>query len=82
MRMISSACISLALVAEGVADLFWYTNLCMWDMAAGYVLVTEAGGTVLTVHGKPFDLHGKTVLAASSVEIAKYAAQSTAFDHY
>ncbi|MGH7174351.1 MAG: 3'(2'),5'-bisphosphate nucleotidase CysQ family protein [Gemmataceae bacterium] len=52
-----SAGIKLAMVARGEVDLYVndYTQFHDWDIAAGHVLVTEAGGTVTGLHGE--ELH-------------------------
>ncbi len=62
-RRAGAAAIDLAYVACGRLDLFWEFSLNPWDMAAGVLLVREAGGTVTDMHGSPFDLRGKHVLA-------------------
>jgi len=43
--------LDLADVACGRYDAFWELKLNPWDMAAGYLLVREAGGVVTTVDG-------------------------------
>ncbi len=48
-----SAAIDLAYVACGRLDAFWEFGLNPWDMAAGMVLVSEAGGRVTDMHGAP-----------------------------
>ena len=45
-RRTGSAAYDLALVAAGVFDGFWELNLSLWDVAAGTLLVEEAGGKV------------------------------------
>ena len=45
-RRAGSATLDLAYVAAGRVDAFWETTLSPWDMAAGIVLVEEAGGRV------------------------------------
>jgi len=45
-RRLGSAALDLAWVAAGRYDAFWERNLNPWDVAAGLLLVTEAGGTV------------------------------------
>ena len=52
-RRTGSAAIDLAYVACGRLDLFWEFGLKPWDMAAGTLLVTEAGGRVSDMHGAP-----------------------------
>lgn len=62
-RRAGAAAIDLAYVACGRLDLFWEFSLNPWDMAAGVLLVREAGGTVTDMHGGPFHLRSKHVLA-------------------
>jgi myo-inositol-1(or 4)-monophosphatase len=50
-RRTGSAAIDLAYVASGRLDAFWEFGLKPWDMAAGTLLVKEAGGTVSDMHG-------------------------------
>lgn len=45
-RADGASALDLALVAEGVYDGLWQIGLKLWDIAAGYLLVTEAGGAV------------------------------------
>ncbi|MBV8903820.1 MAG: inositol monophosphatase [Acidobacteriia bacterium] len=58
-----SAAIDLAYTACGRLEAFWEFGLNPWDMAAGTLLVQEAGGTVSGMRGEPLDLHGRYVLA-------------------
>jgi len=58
-----SAAIDLAYTACGRLEAFWEFGLNPWDMAAGTLLVEEAGGKVSGMRGEPFDLHGKYLLA-------------------
>ncbi len=62
-RRAGAAAIDLAYVACGRLDFFWEFNLNPWDMAAGVLLVREAGGACTDMHGAPFDLRGPHVLA-------------------
>ena len=62
-RRAGAAAIDLAYVACGRLDAFWEFALNPWDMAAGVLLVREAGGTVTDMRGKAFDLHGTNILA-------------------
>ena len=52
-RRTGSAAIDLAYVAAGRLDLFWEFGLKPWDMAAGALLVAEAGGRVSDMNGRP-----------------------------
>jgi myo-inositol-1(or 4)-monophosphatase len=58
-----SAAIDLAYTACGRLEGFWEFGLNPWDMAAGALLVEEAGGKVSNMRGEKFDLNGKHVLA-------------------
>ncbi|HEY1756521.1 MAG TPA: inositol monophosphatase family protein [Bryobacteraceae bacterium] len=66
-RRAGAAAIDLAYVACGRLDLFWEFSLNPWDMAAGVLLVREAGGTVTNPRGGPFDLRGGHVLADNTL---------------
>ena len=60
-RRFGAAALDLAWVAAGRMDGFWERDLSPWDLAAGLLLVTEAGGKVTTAEG------GDDILAAGSV---------------
>jgi myo-inositol-1(or 4)-monophosphatase len=57
-----SAAIDLAYTACGRLEAFWEFGLNPWDMAAGTLLVQEAGGRASGMLGEPLDLHGRYVL--------------------
>jgi myo-inositol-1(or 4)-monophosphatase len=50
-----SAALNLAYVACGRMDAFWSSSLKPWDVAAGSLLVTEAGGNMTRMNGDAFD---------------------------
>ncbi|MEZ5400768.1 MAG: inositol monophosphatase family protein [Bryobacteraceae bacterium] len=58
-RRSGSAAIDLAYVACGRLDGFWEFGLNPWDMAAGILLIEEAGGRCSDMNGNPADLRGK-----------------------
>jgi myo-inositol-1(or 4)-monophosphatase len=62
-RRAGSAAIDLAYVACGRLDAFWEFGLKPWDMAAGILLVREAGGTCSSMKGEPVSLTGPHLLA-------------------
>jgi myo-inositol-1(or 4)-monophosphatase len=64
-RRAGSAALDLAYLAAGRFDGFWELKLAPWDMAAGWLLVEEAGGVVTDLHGDPFDLHSPHILASN-----------------
>lgn len=62
-RRAGAAALDLAYVACGRLDAFWEFGLNPWDMAAGILLVREAGGTCGDMHGGPFQIRGPHMLA-------------------
>jgi myo-inositol-1(or 4)-monophosphatase len=66
-RRLGSAALDLAYVAAGRLDGFWEGRLNPWDMAAGVLVVTEAGGSVTDFSGRPVDIFRKEVLATNGI---------------
>ena len=64
-RRIGAASLDLAWVAAGRFDGYWERDLKDWDMAAGLLLVTEAGGKVTNADGGDAILGGGSVLASN-----------------
>jgi myo-inositol-1(or 4)-monophosphatase len=64
-RRAGSAALDLCYVAAGRFDGFWEMKLGPWDLAAGSLIVKEAGGKVTDFQGKPLGLHGSHVLASN-----------------
>ena len=62
-RRAGSAALDLSYVACGRLDAFWEFGLNPWDMAAGVLLIREAGGTCSDMHGAPLNLRGPHILA-------------------
>jgi myo-inositol-1(or 4)-monophosphatase len=62
-RRPGAAALDLAYVACGRLDLFWEFNLHPWDIAAGVLLIQEAGGVCTDMLGASLDLRGPHVLA-------------------
>jgi myo-inositol-1(or 4)-monophosphatase len=62
-RRAGSAALDLAYVACGRLDGYWEFGLNPWDMAAGILLVEEAGGKVTDMHGGPATLKSPHVMA-------------------
>lgn len=62
-RRARAAAIDLAYVACGRLDAFWEFGLNPWDMAAGVLLIGEAGGRTSDMRGAPASLQGPTLLA-------------------
>lgn len=65
LRRTGSACVDLAWVASGRFDAFYEYDLQPWDLAAGTLLVREAGGLVTDLDGKPDVLKAGEVIAAN-----------------
>jgi myo-inositol-1(or 4)-monophosphatase len=66
-RRAGSAALDLASVASGRFDGFWEFNLNPWDLAAGVLLVEEAGGQVTGFFGQPFRLADRDVVATNGL---------------
>lgn len=64
-RRMGSAALDLAYVACGRFDGFFEFGLRPWDIAAGALLVSEAGGRVTRIDGRPLELSNGDVLAAN-----------------
>lgn len=64
-RRAGAAALDLCYVAAGRFDGFWEMKLGPWDMAAGCLLVKEAGGKTSDFQGKNLGLDGKQVLASN-----------------
>jgi myo-inositol-1(or 4)-monophosphatase len=59
------ACFSLAYVAAGRLDAYWERQAHPWDVAAGALLVREAGGRVTGGAGQPFDVDEPSIVASN-----------------
>jgi myo-inositol-1(or 4)-monophosphatase len=68
-RRSGSAALNLAHVASGVLDAFWATHIHSWDVAAGVLLIREAGGVVTGRNGLEFDLWKPHFLAAATPQL-------------
>ena len=64
-RIMGTAAAHLAYVAAGRLDAFWEPGLNAWDVAAGILLVEEAGGRVSTFTGQPMTPPGGDILATN-----------------
>jgi len=66
-RRDGSAALNLSYVACGRFDGFWELSLNPWDMAAGYLMVTEAGGIVTSFNGETFSIYGEEIVASNGL---------------
>ena len=65
-RRFGSAALDLAYVAAGRYEGFWERALSPWDMAAGMILVREAGGFVGEIEGKAIRVDSPSIIAANA----------------
>jgi myo-inositol-1(or 4)-monophosphatase len=66
-RRLGSAALAAAYVAAGRADAFWAHRVSPWDVAAGAVLVREAGGVASHFDGRPYADDGPDLLASNGL---------------
>jgi myo-inositol-1(or 4)-monophosphatase len=64
-RRDGSAALNLCYLAAGRFDGFWEGHLAPWDMAAGVLILREAGGVVTDYAGGPFRLERPEILASN-----------------
>lgn len=64
-RRPGAAALDLAYVAAGRLDGFWECKLKPWDVAAGQLLVTEAGGKVTGYGGEPYSVYNHRIVASN-----------------
>lgn len=82
-RRLGSAAVDLCYVACGRFEAFWEVTLSPWDMAAGVLIVEEAGGRFSDFTGAPTSIYKKQVLASNAlvhdkmVEVLRPGAKGT-----
>lgn len=64
-RRAGAAAIDLSYVAAGRFDGYWEEKIAPWDVAAGALLVQEAGGRVTGYGGEPIDIRGARIVATN-----------------
>lgn len=67
MRRLGSAALDFCYVAQGAFDGFWEGTLNPWDMCAGYLIATEAGGKVTNYLNSGFELYTQNVLCSNGL---------------
>ena len=67
LRRTGTAALDMCYVAAGRFDGFWELKLHPWDMAAGVVLVQEAGGRVTDFKGGPHSIYGRQLVATNGL---------------
>lgn len=70
-RRLGSAALNLCYVASGRSDGYWATSLSLWDMAAGWLILERAGGTVTNLSGGPIDIGRPMLVAAANARLGK-----------
>ena len=65
-RRAGSAALDLVHIASGRADGYWEFGLSAWDIAAGILLVTEAGGRVTNMDGNPLNIYMPRLLVSNA----------------
>lgn len=68
-RRLGAAAVDLAYTAAGRFEGFFEVELCPWDVAAGKLLIEEAGGRVTHWDGRPFDIYSRETVFASNGHI-------------
>ncbi|MCC6868021.1 MAG: inositol monophosphatase [Burkholderiales bacterium] len=79
LRRPGAAALDLAYVAAGFSDGFWEVGLNPWDVAAGSLLILEAGGLIGDLAGDENYLHGGQVIAANPKIFAQMVATLAPF---
>lgn len=64
-RMIGSAAIMLAWVANGRLTAYWEYDLSSWDISAGALIIQEAGGRFTDLEGNDFTLRTRKICASN-----------------
>ena len=64
-RVLGTAALALCYVAAGILEGYWEWGLYPWDIAAGIVIVQEAGGRITSPEGSPFGLESGAILATN-----------------
>lgn len=64
-RRLGSAALDLCYVACGRIDGFWEVSLNPWDVAAGHLILNEAGGKITNFQRKKYSIYSKQVLATN-----------------
>jgi myo-inositol-1(or 4)-monophosphatase len=66
-RRDGAAALDLAYVAAGRFDGFWEEGLKPWDVAAGALIIEEAGGRISNYLGAPLDIHNPPIVASNGL---------------
>lgn len=64
-RVLGAAALNLAYVAKGRLTSFYHFQLSPWDVAAGILIISEAGGKITTMKGTPYELSESSILVSN-----------------
>lgn len=70
LRALGSAALTLGYVAKGAIDAYNIEDLKPWDIAAGALVLQEAGGVIIDISGGKYDIMRPNVIAAANAKIA------------
>uniref|UniRef100_A0A3Q3E169 Inositol monophosphatase 1 n=1 Tax=Labrus bergylta TaxID=56723 RepID=A0A3Q3E169_9LABR len=70
-RGAGTAAINMCLVASGCVEAYYEIGIHVWDIAAGSLIVSEAGGVLMDVEGGEMDLMSRRIVAANSRSVAE-----------
>ncbi|MBS0211426.1 MAG: inositol monophosphatase [Planctomycetes bacterium] len=76
MRRSGSSALNLSYIAAGRYDAYWSLSAKPWDVAAGFLLVAEAGGHVIERDGSPIRCDSRRFVAAASSELSNALRQT------
>lgn len=74
-RALGSAALNMAMVALGAADAYFEFGVHIWDIAAGEIIVREAGGIIIDPSGGALDRLSRRVLVAGTPQLAEQLSQ-------
>lgn len=66
-RRLGAAAVDLCYLAEGRIDAFYEIDLKPWDVAAGILILLEAGGKVSNVHNRPYNFYDKSIVCSNGL---------------
>jgi len=70
-RAFGCAALTLSYVARGSIDCYHIEDLYPWDVAAGALLIREAGGKIYKTDGEPYDIMNPTIVCAGTDQLCK-----------
>ncbi|XP_036940819.1 inositol monophosphatase 1-like [Acanthopagrus latus] len=70
-RGAGTAAVNMCLVASGCVEAYYETGIHVWDVAAGSLIVSEAGGVLMDTEGGEVDLMSRRIVAANNRTIAE-----------